>query len=79
MLTWPGSEGGETFGRGRRVVRPPYVPATLPPAWGWARILPADVDYFGPITEASPNLPGPFADRLAGAVVLDLSPVPRWP
>ena len=43
------------------------------------RILAADVDYFGAITEASPTLPGPFADRFAEEVVLDLSPLPRWP
>ena len=43
------------------------------------RIVAADVDYFGPITEASPALPGPFADRFSREVVLDLSPLPRWP
>jgi alpha-N-arabinofuranosidase len=35
----------------------------------------ADVDYFGPITGTSPAIPGPFADRFAGEVVLDLSPL----
>jgi hypothetical protein len=43
------------------------------------RIVAADVDYFGPITEASPALSGPFADRFAREVVLDLSPLPRRP
>ena len=35
-LTGPGTEFGETAGRGRRAVGPSFVPATLPPAWGWA-------------------------------------------
>jgi hypothetical protein len=42
-------------------------------------VVAADVDYFGPIAESSPALLGPFADRFAGEVVLDLSPLPRRP
>jgi hypothetical protein len=43
------------------------------------RVVAADVDYFGSITEDAPAIPGPFDDRLGGEVVLDLSPLPRWP
>jgi hypothetical protein len=42
-------------------------------------VVSADVDYFGPTTRSSTPLPGPFADRFAGELVLDLSPLPRWP
>jgi hypothetical protein len=34
--TWPGPELGEPCRGDGRAVRPPLVPAALPPAWGWA-------------------------------------------
>jgi hypothetical protein len=43
------------------------------------RLLPADVDFFGAVALSATAVPGPFADRFARAVVLDLSPVPDWP
>jgi hypothetical protein len=42
-------------------------------------VVAADVDFFGPVTGGVPVLPGPFADRFAREVVLDLSPLPHWP
>jgi hypothetical protein len=39
----------------------------------------ADVDFFGPVSASSPIVPGPFAERFTGEVVLDVSPVGRLP
>jgi hypothetical protein len=36
VRTWLGPETGETAARDGRAVRPCFVPATLPAAWGWA-------------------------------------------
>jgi hypothetical protein len=43
------------------------------------RLLPADVDFFGAVDASANAVPGPFADRFARKVVLDLSPEPGRP
>jgi hypothetical protein len=53
--------------------------STATPLPAVPRLLPADLDFFGAVDVPEDAVPGPFADRFAQEVVLDLRPVPRWP
>ncbi len=43
------------------------------------RVVEADVDFFGPVTASERVVPGPFGDRFSKRVVLDVSPLGRYP